>query len=332
MKPQQFTLKNNDIKVMLTNVGASVMAVYAPDRDGKLDEITLSYPQAEDYQYNPASLGSTIGRVINRIRCGRFSYAGETYQLDINDGKHHLHGGLKGFAKVLWQAKELKHKADQAIEFSYHSPAGESGYPGNVEVKVCYCLTADNSLQINYYATTDKVTPLNLSNHTYWNLAGTQNDNVLSHKLYINAHFYMPTDQDYLPTGEVLAVKASEFDFRKAKLIGEDFPQLANGYDCCFVIHKPHASMGLAARVEESKTGRILEVYTDQPGLQLYTGNHLAELDPHKVAKTFGQYQAFCLEAQNFADAVNLPHFPSPFIKPGEVYQQTTIYKFLTST
>jgi aldose 1-epimerase len=321
-----FTLSNaNGVKASLMNYGATLVALEAPDRNGKLTDITLGFDTLEGYvKSNQPYFGCIVGRCTNRIAGGRFHLDGKEYRLATNAGDAHLHGGVKGFDKAFWQAEGKS----PSVKFTYHSTDGEEGYPGNLAVTVIYTLTESNELQIEYTATTDKPTPVNLTNHTYFNLAGS--GNILGHELMIAATQYLPANDALLPTGEIHPVKSTPMDFTTSTPIGRRIHQLKGdpiGYDHTYVLHNDGARTGLAARVFDPQSGRVLEVHTTEPGVQLYTGNFLDGTISGKGGRAYQQHTGFCLETQHFPDSVNQPTFPSVILKPGRKYHQETTYR-----
>jgi aldose 1-epimerase len=296
-------------------------------------DVVLGFDHLDDYLGNDPFFGALVGRYANRIDKARFTLDGVEYKLAKNDGENSLHGGLKGFDKKAWKAREPS-KDHPALELTYLSKDGEEGYPGNLNVKVVYTLTDSNELRIDYTATTDKNTVLNLTNHSYFNLAGQGSGDVLKHVLMINADRFTPIDAALTPTGELRSVAGTPLDFRKPTAIGaridDDNEQLkfGKGYDHNFVLNHKGNDLTLAARVTEPQSGRVLEVLTTQPGVQLYTGNFLDGTIHGKGGKVYGRRSAFCLETQHFPDSPNQPKFPSTELKPGQTYHQTTIYKF----
>jgi aldose 1-epimerase len=327
---QLFTLTNGSgLVAKITNYGTIITEVRVPDRSGKMGDIVLGFDNLEQYLKGHPYFGATVGRVANRIAKGSFSLGGKTYPLAVNNGPNHLHGGLKGFDKKVWKAEP---QAGAAVKFSYTSADGEEGYPGEVKVTVLMTLTEKNELTIDYTATSDKPTPVNLTNHSYFNLAG-QGD-ILGHELMIAADHYTPKDANSIPTGEVRSVKGTPMDFTAPHAIGERFSQLEEkpvGYDHNYVLNSGGKSLSIAARVFEPKTGRVLELSTTEPGVQLYTSNFLDGSLTGKRGVVYRQHSAFCLETQHFPDSVNQPKFPSIILRPGQTYRQTTVHKFATA-
>jgi aldose 1-epimerase len=335
-KVDLYTLKNaNGMVVKITNYGGIVTSIKVPDKNNKFDDVVLGFNNLKDYLGNNPFFGAIIGRYANRIGNGKFSINGVEHTLAKNNWKNTLHGGIKGFDKVVWEAEPVTGKKGQSLKLTYMSKDGEEGFPGNLNVKVTYTLTDDNSFQIDYYATTDKITIVNLTNHTYWNLAGEGSGDILSHQLRINADSFTPIDQDSIPTGEIRSVQGTPMDFRRPEAVGArintNYDQLrfANGYDHNWVINSgDDAKPALAATVYEPVSGRYMEVYTTEPGIQFYSGNFLNENIIGKSGKGYGARSALCLETQHYPDSPNKPEFPTVLLKPGEQYRTTTIYKF----
>ncbi|MES2217488.1 MAG: aldose epimerase family protein [Pseudomonadota bacterium] len=315
----QYKLINKQgMQINLMNYGATLTSLKIPDKRGNLVELTLGFDELEPYLTHPFYFGCTIGRVANRITNGLFKLNNKNYQLICNENIHsHLHGGKQGFDKIFWQSRQQ----DNSVTFSHLSAANEEYYPGNLSVDVTYELTDDNELKIHYHATTDQATPVNLTNHTYWNLRGAGNGDILSHELEIFSHQYVETNAKHLPTGRLLGTPNSPFDFRIAKPIGERIRKVT-GYDHCYLLDGQ-----LAARVREPKSGRMMEVHTTQPGMQFYSGNYLASYRIAESRRT-NRWGAFCLETQGLPDAVNHRLFPSIILEPEQVYRHTTSYKF----
>jgi aldose 1-epimerase len=323
-----FTLTNqNGLRVKIMTYGATIVSVEAPDRNGKIENVTLSLDSLQDYLRGHPYLGSTVGRFANRIAKGKFSIGSTKYELATNNGPNHLHGGIKGFDKMVWKAQPVETDHSVGVAFSYKSRDGEEGYPGNLAVKATYSLTDDNQLKMAYSATTDKPTVVNLTNHAYWNLAGSSLGNVLEHELMLNADRYVPVDANLIPLGELKAVKGTPMDFTQPKPIGAHINQVAGGYDHCYVLNKKEGGQEptLAARVVEPKSGRVMEVYTTQPGIQFYTGNFL-DGTVRGSGNVYRKHYGLCLETQHYPDSPNHPNFPSTLLKPGETYSQLTVY------
>ena len=325
-----FTLSNaNGVRASLMNYGATLIALEAPDRNGKLTDVTLGFDTLEGYvKSNSPYFGCIVGRCANRIGGGRFHLDGKEYRLATNAGNSHLHGGVKGFDKAFWRAVGKS----PSVKFTYLSPDGEEGYPGNLAVSVIYTLTESNELQIEYTATTDMPTPVNLTNHTYFNLAGS--GNILSHELMIASTQYLPANDALVPTGEIHPVKGTPMDFTASAPIGRRIHQVKGdpiGYDHTCVLHNGGAKAELAARVFEPQSGRVLEVHTTEPGVQLYTGNFLDGTISGKGGRAYHQHTGFCLETQHFPDSVNQPTFPSVILRPGQTYRQKTSYRLFVT-
>lgn len=332
-----YTLKNNSgMTVKVTNYGAIITSITVPDRNGKMDDIALGYNRVEDYMnaVDKPYFGAIVGRYGNRIANGQFTLNGETYTLAKNNSENHLHGGVIGFDKVVWDAKQ---DGPHKIELSYLAKDREEGYPGNLQIKVTYTLTNDNQLIVSYLATTDKATPVNLTQHTYFNLKGEGEENILDHELMLNAKKYTPVDKGLIPTGKMPEVAGTPFDFTSPKPIGRDINQehqqlkFGGGYDHNWVLNKSSKNKkSLAARVYEPKSGRVMEIHTTEPGIQFYCGNFLDGRLKGKAGKPYIHRGGFCLETQHYPDSPNQPNFPSSILKPGEEYQTTTIFKFST--
>jgi aldose 1-epimerase len=323
----------NGVEAAITNYGGTVVSLKVPDRNGKVEDVVLGYDKLDGYADGKAYIGATVGRYANRIAHATFTLDGTTYTLAKNDGDNHLHGG---FNKRVWTAKDVSTSAGQALELIYLSKDGEENFPGNLSVKVVYTLTGQNELKIDYSATTDKDTVLNLTNHAYFNLAGQGNGDILQQQIMIRADRFTPIDATSIPTGELRSVKGTPFDFTTATAIGarieQDDPQLklGRGYDHNWVVNSgPAGSPSLAAQAYDPHSGRVLEVWTTEPGIQLYTGNFLDGIRG-KAGKVYNRRYAFCLETQHFPDSPNHANFPSTVLKPGQRYQSTTVYKFST--
>lgn len=330
-----YTLSSgNGLEVSVMTYGAIITSVKYPDRQGKSEEITLGFDTLAEYEKGHPYFGAICGRVANRIAKGQFTLDGKSYQVAKNNGENHLHGGVRGFDKAVWKASPTRSESDDRaiLKLSHVSPDGDEGYPGKLEVTVTYTVFADNSLQIEYVARSDKATPLNLTNHTYWNLMGGARGDVLEHEVQLNADRYLPVDSGMIPTGELASVADTPMDFRKPHKIGERIEMVPGGppggYDHCYVINQKKAGeLTVTARVFEPYSGRVMEVSTTEPGVQLYTGNFLDGTLKSRGA-TLEKRTGFCLEAQHFPDGVNQPEFPNTVLRPGETYTQKTVHKF----
>lgn len=329
-----FTLTNaSGMEVRVITYGGIVTAIKVADRNGKLDDVVLGYDSLEGYVKNPAYLGALIGRYANRIGKAQFTLDGRTYQLAANNDGNTLHGGIKGFDKAVWQAESFEKPGQAGIVLTHTSPDGDEGYPGTLAVRVTYTLTDTNELSFDYSATTDKPTVLNLTYHGYFNLAGAGSGDVLGHLMRINADRYTPVDATLIPLGELAAVTGTPLDFRNLTTIGAridaDHPQikLGAGYDHNFVINRQGNELASAARVEEPKSGRVLEVHTTEPGVQFYSANHLNGFTG-KAGHVYDKRNAFCLETQHYPDSPNKSAFPTTTLRPGEVFHSRTVYAF----
>ncbi len=329
---RSFVLVNqNGLRMTVINYGGKIISLFVPDKKGKLDDIVLGYDSLSQYPSGNPYFGAMIGRYGNRIAKGKFLLNGKNYQLNLNNGANALHGGPNGFHNVYWSANPIdKNK----LELIYQSKDGEEGYPGNLSVKVTYTLSDQNELTIDYKATTDQETIVNLTHHSFFNLAGAGNGTILDHELMINAEAFCSVDSTLIPLGELKKVKGTPFDFLLAHKIGERINQpdeqlkYGKGYDHNWVLNKKAGELTLAAKVAEPNSGRVMEVWTTEPGLQFYSGNFLDGKDVGKSNKKYEYRSAFCLEAQHFPDSPNHSNFPSTVLRPGETYIQQTIYKF----
>jgi aldose 1-epimerase len=327
---EQFTLSNGKgITMKVITYGAIITELQVPDRDGKAADIVLGFDSLDGYLKGHPYFGAAIGRVANRIAKGKFTLDSTTYTVATNNGPNHLHGGLKGFDKVVWTAEPIQSAGWAAVRFTYTSVDGEEGYPGTLKVSMVYTLTDKNELRINYSATTDKATPVNLTNHSYFNLAG--DGDILGHELMLAADRYTPVDDTLIPTGEMAPVKGTVMDFTEAKPIGSRIGQLTNkpsGYDHNYCLNSGGKSLALAARVYEPKSGRVLEIETTEPGIQFYTGNFLDGTLTGKRGTVYQKHFGFCLETDHFPDSINQKAFPPVVLRPGQTYRQTTIHRF----
>jgi aldose 1-epimerase len=324
-----YTLTNqNGLQAKVTNYGCFVTSLVTPDRSGTMGDVVLGFDSLSHY-FTRRFFGSVVGRYSNRIGNASFALDGVTYQLAANNGPNHLHGGLDAFDKKLWRAEEKTTTTGPALKLTYLSKDGEEGYPGNLNVSVTYTLTQDNALQIDYEATTDKATPVNLTNHSYFNLGAGQTEDVLGHQITILADRYTVTDAGLVPTGELRSVAGSPLDLRSPAPIGERVRQLEKGFDHNYVIRKNPEELALAAAVYEPVTGRFMEVFTTKPGVQFYVPNWQKGFTG-RGGQTYQNNGAFCLETQYFPDSPNKPSFPNSILRPGETYRHTTTYKFST--
>ena len=330
-----YTLTNAaGMRAQITNYGAIVTSLLVPDREGRLGDVVLGFDRLDDYLGKHPYFGAICGRYVNRIARGRFALNGIAYLLACNDGDNHLHGGIRGFDKRVWKATEVALLGQPAVRLAYSSPAAEEGYPGNLEVIVTYALTDRNELSIDYVATTDADTVLNLSHHGYFNLADGGASDVLKHEVMLEAARFLPVDADLIPTGELRSVQGTPMDFTRPAPIGaridSDDWQLvcSKGYDHTFVLNGRSGQMKLGARVYEPSSGRVMEVLTTEPGLQFYTGNFLDGTITGKRGAVYRRRHGLCLECQHFPDSPNQPQFPTTVLKPGQTYTQTTVYRF----
>jgi len=324
-----FTLVNNKgTEVKISNYGGTVTSFITPDKNDKKSEIIIGFDSLNQYLQKPPYFGALIGRYGNRIANAKFTLDGTTYHLAANDGKNTLHGGLKGFDKVVWDAT-IPNDSVPSLTLKYLSKDGEEGFPGNLDVTVQYTLTDQNELKIEYNAETDKATPVNLTNHTYFNLSGDVNNTILDESLMIDADRYTPVDSSLIPTGKITPVKGTPYDFTSPKKIGKDINEVKGGYDFNWVLNRKDSSLQKVAVLSDPISGRTLEVYTTQPGLQFYTGNFLDGKFVNRDGKPIKQHTALCLETQHFPDSPNEPGFPSTILRPGEKYHSLTVYKIV---
>jgi aldose 1-epimerase len=339
-----FTLTNSHgMRVRLTNYGAITVGVEVPDREGRVADVTLGYDKLEDWVVNKPHFGATVGRFANRIAKGRFTLDGKTYTLATNNGPNHLHGGVVAFDKVLWEARTITgtgfaNESFAGVAFSYLSKDGEEGYPGNLRVTAAYSLPNDwNQFAVVFTATTDRPTVVNLAHHSYWNLAGPLAGNVLDHELAINARTYTPVDAGLIPTGELRSVEGTPLDFRNPIPVGARIAEVPGGYDHNFVLTREGEldsvpglgqSVPWAAQVRDLKSGRIMQVFTDQPGVQFYSGNFLDGTITGKGGVVYRKHGGLCLETQRFPDSPNHPEFPSAVLRPGETYRHVMVHSF----
>jgi|LSQX01.1.fsa_nt_gb aldose 1-epimerase len=332
-----YTLSNkNGMKVKISNYGGTVVSLLLHDKYGRVDDIVLGYDKLQSYIENEKFMGAIIGRHANRIENSRFELNGTEYILNSNEGNNHLHGGSKGFHRAVWDAKEASGEGRECLKFSYMSRDGEENYPGNLDVKVVYTLTDDNSLMMDYEAVSDKDTVVNLTNHAYFNLAGHSSGDILKHELRIYADSFTAINDEFMPTGEIMKVKGTPLDFTQMKPIGDDILseniQLINGkgYDHNWILNGSEGALSKAAEVYEPTSGRRMEVYTTKPGMQFYSGNDIGEEQIGKGDVRYKKWSGFCLETQYFPNALKHSHFQSPILKAGQKYRHSTVYKFFS--
>lgn len=316
-----FVLENQKgVRVSAMSNGATLLGVEVPHRGGSLVNLVLSHGTLEEYLKDTEFLGCIVGRYANRISRGMFTLDGKRYTLACNDGPNHMHGGVRGFDKVAWKGRTFRKREVAGVHFSYTSRGGEEGYPGTLAVTAEYTLTEKNEISFEYWATCDAATPVNITNHSYWNLAGAGSGTVLAHEIFFNCPFYLPGTDELIPTGEVRSTAGTPFDFSVPKAIGRDIDAVPGGYDHCLVIDKPSGALGLVCTARDPVSGRGMRVFTTKPGVQFYTGNFLhGERHP--------RYAGFCVETQHFPDAPNRGHFPSTILRPGETYHAKTVHE-----
>jgi aldose 1-epimerase len=328
-----YVLTNGKMTAKVMTYGAILTELQVPDRNGKMGDVVLGFDNLASYLAGHPYFGAMTGRVANRVAKGQFTLDGKEYKLAVNNGPNSLHGGLKAFDKKIWKAEDKSGPGGSAVKLTYTSPDGEEGYPGNLAVSVTYSVTPDNELKIDYAATTDKATPVNLTNHSYFNLTGPGSGDILGHELTILADEFTPVDETLIPTGKLAPVKGTPLDFTSPTPIGSRFNQLTGdplGYDHNYVLRGDGKTPALGARVFDPGSGRVLEMFTTEPGVQFYTANFLDGTLKGKGGVVYNKHHAFCLEAQHFPDSINHSNFPSTVLRPGEKYTQTTIYKFST--
>jgi aldose 1-epimerase len=324
-----YILENDKgIKISISNYGGTVISLLVPDNNGSQADVVLGLPTWEDWILNPAYFNCIIGRTCNRIGGARFEIDGKEYRVSANAGEIQLHGGYKGFNQKLWSASYYTKEDEIGLELSYLSADGEEGFPGNLNVKVVYTLNNNNEIGIELFASTDKPTPVNLTNHAYFNLGGEGSGKILNHKLMICADYYTITDENSIPTGEIKHVEGTPYDFRNSHRIGDNIDHIYKGYDNNYVLRNQSKGIELAASVCDPISGRLLEVFTTEPGVQLYTANWFDGTLLTRKGKPHENHSAFCLETQHFPDSMNHPEFPSVILRPGEKYNSKTIWKF----
>lgn len=330
---ERYVLSNRSgMQVGVMTYGATLVSVVVPDRNGKPANVTLYLDTFDDYLAGHPLFGSVVGRYANRIAGARFTLDGKEFPLAANSGPNHIHGGRGGLQQVLWNAQPSEREHAVGVRLNHVSPDGHEGYPGRLEVTVLYELTEDNQLRIEYTATSDKPTHINLTNHAYWNLRGAGSGPILDHVLQLNADAYLPVDDQKIPSGEIRPVAGSVMDFRQPQRIGSRIEQVeGKNYDHCYVLNKPAGErLAFAARVTDPQSGRVMEVFTTQPGVQLFTASFLSDR-LRAASGSYGPYHAFCLETQHYPDSPNRPQFPSTVLRPGETFREVTVHKFTTT-
>ncbi|MBC8469576.1 MAG: galactose mutarotase [Planctomycetes bacterium] len=327
-----YTLTNpSGLTARITNYGAILVSLEVPDRTGRLDDITLGFDSLDGYIKVHPYFGATVGRYANRIGKAQFTLDGVLYKLAANNDENHLHGGTKGFDKAVWKPVECQADSQKTwVKMSYISEDDEEGYPGNIACTVTYTLTKDNELKISYEAETDKTTILNLTNHSYFNLAGQGTGDILDHELMLNADKYTPVDEGLIPTGEIRNVTGSPMDFTSSMSIGSRIKQVEGGYDHNYVLNSGGGALALCAEVYEPSSGRVMTIHTTEPGVQLYTGNFLDGTLTGKSGRVYNKHYGFCLETQHFPDSPNKPDFPTVVLLPGQKFTSETVHKFST--
>ncbi|NJX15702.1 galactose-1-epimerase [Tamlana crocina] len=332
---EQYVLKNaNGVEMAVITYGGRITSLKVPNKNGEFENVVLSFDKLDGYLGDNPYFGALIGRFGNRIAKGKFSLNGEEYSLATNNGPNHLHGGLKGFDRVVWSAEPIENGESPALKLTYLSAEGEEGYPGNLNVTVVYTLTNDNTLEVDYSATTDKATVINLTQHAYFNLTGDFSKDILNHEVAINADAFLPVDGTLIPTGEIRKVAGTPFDFTSAKTVGKEINaenkqlELGNGYDHCWVLNGENGNLRLAASAFDKESGRVMEVFSTEPGMQFYTGNFLDGTLAAPSGGTYAKRSGFCFETQHFPDSPNQKDFPSVVLNPGETYTSKTSFKF----
>jgi len=327
----RYTLRKGGMTVRLITYGATVTELWTPDRQGTLADVVLGFDRLSQYETQSPYFGCTVGRVAFRIAGGKFDLDGRSYQLALNEGSDHLHGGTKGFSHVVWRAEPLPDPASPAVRFTYRSPDGDQGYPGTLDTAVVYALTENGELRIEYTATTDRPTPLNLTHHSYFNLAGAGCGDILGHVLQMDADRWIPAEKPDLPSGEVAPVTGTPFDFTRPTAIGARIREISGptqGYDLAYLHNYPDGNMARVATLHEPRSGRTMDVSTNEPAIILYTGNYLDGSLRGKRGVPYAQYAGVCLETGRPPDAVHHPSFPSTILRPGQVYRHTCVYQF----
>lgn len=332
---EQYTLRNgNGIEMKVITYGGRITSLKVPNKNGEIENVVLGFDNIEDYQKDNPFFGALIGRYGNRISKGKFTLDGNQYTLATNDGLNHLHGGVNGYDKVIWTAEPIEEEDNQSLKLTYLSKDGEEGYPGNLKITVIYSLTNDNTVVVDYKASTDKKTVVNLTQHAYFNLTGDFSNDILGHEIVIKADAYLPVDAMLIPTGEIRAVKGTPFDFNNAKKIKEEIDtnneqlKFGKGFDHCWVLDGEKGNMRFVASAYDETSGRLMEVYSEEPAIQFYTGNFLDGSLPMPNGGTYAHRTGFCLETQHYPDSPNQRSFPSVVLNPGETYKTKTSFKF----
>lgn len=326
-KVSLYTISNGDMSFSVTNFGCIITSINLPNAIGTRDDIVLGYSTLEGYTNNVPYFGCIVGRFANRISNAAFNLIGKTWNLTPNDSTNTLHGGNPGYHKAVWKARPFSNNREAGVVFSRKSPSGEQGFPGNLDLSVTYSLSENNDISLRYSAKTDEPTPVNLTNHTYFNLAGSSSPSVLDHQVQLFADRYIPVNEKAIPSGEILDVVGTPFDFRSPKAIGKDISQVTGGFDHTWEINRSGEALNVVAGVYEPVTRRSLTVYSTQPGVQFYTGNFL-DNEKGKMGCLYSNHAGFCLETQHFPDSPNRPEFPSCFLLPGDKYKQNTVWHF----
>jgi aldose 1-epimerase len=339
---EKVTLGNGGVRLSFITLGGAIVSVLAPDREGVLENVVVGYDALEPYVENAGYVGALVGRYANRIAGGRMTIDGREYSLSTNEGRNHLHGGYRGFSSAVWEVEPFVEGADIGATLKHGSSAGDEGYPGAVAVSVTYRLTAGSDVMVEYLATTDAPTAINMTQHSYWNLAGASSDgDTLGHELALNASGFTPVDAELIPTGEIRSVRGTPFDFIRPKLVGagldakDEQLRLRNCYDHNYVLDREgiqEGGLSLAARLHEPRSGRVLEIHTTEPGVQFYSGRALGGFERGGSGRRYERRGGLALETQHFPDSPNQPHFPSTILRPGEVYSSRTVYRFLVQS
>jgi aldose 1-epimerase len=326
-KVSLYTISNGEMAFSVTNYGCTITSIMVPSASGRIDDVVLGYSTLEGYTRNPCFFGCLVGRFANRISGAEFTLVGETFHLTKNDNGNCLHGGKPGYHKMVWNAEPFTNTRETGVVFKRKSPAGEQGFPGDLDMRVSYSLTAENDIIIRYSAKTDAPTPVNLTNHTYFNLSGHQSCSILDHQVQLFCDRYVPVDAHAIPSGEILEVAGTPFDFRSPKPIGKDIGSVKGGYDHNWEINRAGDALNPVAGVYDPASRRTLTVYSTQPGVQFYTGNFLNN-EQGKDGEVYAKNQAFCLETQHFPDSPNREEFPDCILLPGDRYRQETVWHF----